>query len=263
MNMTAHERVLLARDSKRPNAKDYIDALFDGFFEIHGDRHFADDRAIICGIGQFDGIPVTVGAHLKGHTLEESIACNFGMPGPEGYRKWQRAMAQAEKFGRPIITFVDTSGAYPGKEAEERGQGEAIAQCLFQMSDLKVPILCIVTGEGGSGGALALSVADRIVMLENAVYSVLSPEGFASILWKDTSRTKEACEIMKMTAPDLLERKIADRIVEEPEQGAGADPQAMIETVRIVIREELSALMKTPAKQLLKKRYQKYRSIGL
>ncbi|MGI6150577.1 MAG: acetyl-CoA carboxylase carboxyltransferase subunit alpha [Christensenellales bacterium] len=263
MDITAHERVMLARDSRRPNIRDYIGALLTDFFEIRGDRRFADDRAIVCGIGRFCSIPVTVAGHCKGHTLQENIDCNFGMPEPEGYRKWQRAMAQAEKFGRPIITFVDTPGAYPGKEAEERGQGEAIAQCLFMMSNLKVPILCVVTGEGGSGGALALSVADRMLMLSNAVYSVLSPEGFASILWKDASRTLEASAIMKLTAQDLFSFGIADRIIEEPSGGAGAKPHLVIARVKKALREELFALLKSPAEQYLENRYAKYRAIGL
>lgn len=263
MGITAHERVALARDGRRPNARDYISALMSDFFEIRGDRRFADDRAIVCGVGRFCGIPVTVAGHCKGHTLQENIACNFGMPGPEGYRKWQRAMAQAEKFGRPVLTFVDTPGAYPGKEAEERGQGEAIAQCLFQMSGLKVPVLCVVTGEGGSGGALALSVADRILMLSNAVYSVLSPEGFASILWKDVSRTQEACGIMKLTAQDLFDYGIADRIIDEPDGGAGEKPRLVIARVKKAVREELSALLKIPAEQHVENRYAKYRAMGL
>ena len=263
MGIAAYERVARARDSGRPNARDYIGALLTDFFEIRGDRRYADDRAIVCGVGRFFGTPVTVAGHVKGHTLQENIDCNFGMPGPEGYRKWQRAMAQAEKFGRPVITFVDTPGAYPGKEAEERGQGEAIARCLFQMSALQVPIVCVVTGEGGSGGALALGVADRLLMLSNAVYSVLSPEGFASILWKDSSRAQEACGVMKLTAQDLLSFGVADRIINEPAGGAGKNPKLTMARVKKALCQELEELMKLPAKQHVENRYLKYRSIGL
>ena len=201
--LTAEDRVFLARHPARPHIDETVNALFTDFFEQCGDRQCREDRAILGGIAKFHGMPVTVIGHRKGATLEENMACNFGMPGPEGYRKALRLMKQAEKFGRPIITFIDTPGAYPGKEAEERGQGEAIARNLMEMSGLTVPIIAVVTGEGSSGGALALGVANHILMLENAVYSVLSPEGFASILWKDSSRSGEACELKKLTAQDL------------------------------------------------------------
>ena len=260
--ITPQARVALARAPERPNIREYIDALFQDFFEIHGDRYYADDKPILCGMAFFEGRPVTVAGHLKGRSLEQNIACNFGMPNPEGYRKFQRAVLQAEKFGRPIITFIDTPGAYPGKQAEERGQGEAIARCLHILSNIKVPVLAIVTGEGGSGGALALGVADRIIMLENAVYSVLSPEGFASILWKEPSRSAEACEIMKLTAEDLLGFGIADRIVSEPKGGAGKKPKAVMESLRRVISEELSELCKLDTATLVGRRYEKYRKIG-
>ena len=197
---TAAERVALARHPQRPNITDYIDGLFTDFFEQRGDRACREDPAILGGVALFHGRPVTVIGTRKGKTLEENLRCNFGMPGPEGYRKALRLMKQAEKFGRPIITFIDTPGAYPGKAAEERGPGEAIARNLMEMSGLTVPVLAVVTGEGSSGGALALGVANHILMLENAVYSVLSPEGFASILWKDASRSGEACEMMKLTS---------------------------------------------------------------
>ena len=198
--LTAEDRVFLARHPERPHIDETVSALFTDFFEQRGDRQCKEDPAILGGIARFHGLPVTVIGHRKGSTLEENLACNFGMPGPEGYRKALRLMKQAEKFGRPIITFIDTPGAYPGKDAEERGQGEAIARNLMEMSGLTVPVIAVVTGEGSSGGALALGVANHILMLENAVYSVLSPEGFASILWKDSSRSGEACEMMKLTS---------------------------------------------------------------
>ena len=210
--LTAEDRVFLARHPERPHIDETVSALFTDFFEQRGDRQCKEDPAILGGIARFHGLPVTVIGHRKGSTLEENLACNFGMPGPEGYRKALRLMKQAEKFGRPIITFIDTPGAYPGKDAEERGQGEAIARNLMEMSGLTVPVIAVVTGEGSSGGALALGVANHILMLENAVYSVLSPEGFASILWKDASRSGEACEMMKLTAQDLY----SDGIVEQP-----------------------------------------------
>ena len=218
--LTAEDRVFLARHPERPHIDETINALFTDFFEQCGDRQCREDSAILGGIARFHGMPVTVIGHRKGSTLEENMACNFGMPGPEGYRKALRLMKQAEKFGRPIITFIDTPGAYPGKEAEERGQGEAIARNLMEMSGLTVPVIAVVTGEGSSGGALALGVANHILMLENAVYSVLSPEGFASILWKDSSRSGEACEIMKLTAQDLYKDGIVEEIIPEPVGGA-------------------------------------------
>ena len=260
--ITPQARVALARAPERPNIREYIEALFQDFFEIHGDRYYADDKPILCGIASFEGCPVTVAGHLKGRNLEDNIACNFGMPNPEGYRKFQRAVLQAEKFRRPIITFIDTPGAYPGKQAEERGQGEAIARCLYILSNIKVPVLAIVTGEGGSGGALALGVADKIIMLENAVYSVLSPEGFASILWKDPARSDEACEVMKLTANDLLGFGIADRIVKEPRGGAGKKPKAVMEPLKKAIAEELANLCKLDTATLINRRYEKYRRIG-
>ena len=201
--ITAWEKVKLARELDRPKSLDYIKALFDEFIELHGDRNFGDDKSIIGGIASLEGMPVTVIGEQKGKNVKENMERNFGMPEPEGYRKALRLMKQAEKFKRPIITFIDTPGAYPGMGAEERGQGEAIARSIMEMSRLKVPIICIVIGEGSSGGALAIGVGNKIVMLENAVYSVLSPEGFASILYKDSTKAKEAAENMKMTANDL------------------------------------------------------------
>lgn len=260
--ITAKERVDLARNIDRPTAADYIEAIFDDFFELKGDRLFSEDGAIIGGIANIGGVPVTVVGHMKGKNLDENKIYNFGMPNPEGYRKALRLFKQAEKFGRPIITFIDTPGAYPGIGAEERGQGEAIARNIFEMSALTVPIIAIVIGEGGSGGALALSVADKIIMLENSVYSVLSPEGFASILWKDASRSAEAAEVMKLTAQDLFDFGIADRIIPEPDKGAQANPAKVFLAVSDAIREELDALGKLKTSELIKMRHQKYRKIG-
>ena len=207
--LTAAQRVAIARHPQRPNITDYIEALFTDFFEQKGDRLCGEDAAILGGVALFHGRPVTVIGTRKGKTLEENLKCNFGMPNPEGYRKALRLMRQAEKFRRPILTFIDTSGAYPGLEAEARGQGEAIARNLMEMSRLTVPVIALITGEGNSGGALALGVANRVLMLENSVYAILSPEGFASILWKDSQRHEEACELMKLTATDLLALGVA------------------------------------------------------
>ena len=261
-NLTAADRVALARHPQRPNITDYINSLFTDFFEQRGDRSCGEDAAILGGVAFFHDQPVTVIGTRKGRTLEENLACNFGMPGPEGYRKAQRLMKQAEKFGRPIITFVDTPGAYPGKEAEERGQGEAIAQCLALMSSLTVPVIAVVTGEGGSGGALALAVANRVLMLEHAVYSVLSPEGFASILWKDASRSGEACEVMKLTAQDLRRGGIVQGVLREPEGGAHTDWQATFRTVDAALKKELAALDKLKGPALAQQRYQMFRAMG-
>lgn len=217
-NITAMDKVGLARKSDRPKSLDYINLIFDDFIELHGDRCYSDDKSIVAGIAKINDIPVTVIGQQKGKTTSENIERNFGMTNPDGYRKALRLMKQAEKFGRPIITFIDTPGAYPGIGAEERGQGEAIARNLMEMSRLEVPVICIVIGEGSSGGALALGVGDRIVMLENAVYSILSPEGFASILYKDASKASEAAEKMKITAQDLKEMNIIDKIISEPEE---------------------------------------------
>jgi acetyl-CoA carboxylase carboxyl transferase subunit beta len=213
--LTPQQHLELARASTRPHVRDFIGKIFDDFIELHGDRVFGDDHALIAGLASFEGIAVTVAGHVKGSDLNSNIAANFGMPHPEGYRKFVRLAKQAAKFGRPIITFIDTPGAYPGIEAEQRGQGEAIAYCLHELSTLAVPVIAIVTGEGGSGGALALGVADRIAMLEHAVYSVISPEGFASILWKDASRAAEASALMKITAADLYDFGMIDAIIPE------------------------------------------------
>lgn len=262
-NLSAWDRVYLARHADRPKAQDYIELLFNDFYEMHGDRKYGDDAAIIGGIATFKGMPVTVIAQSKGKTLEENLKKNFGMVNPEGYRKAIRLAKQAEKFHRPIITLVDTSGAYPGKGAEERGQAQAIAECLFEFSNLKTPVICVVLSEGGSGGALALSIGDRIVMLENAIYSILSPEGFASILWKDDSRVKEAAEVMKLTSFDLLEKGIIDAIVKEPLGGAQKCIELVVNQLEQYISEELNNLMKKKEKALLDERYVKYRKIGI
>ena len=256
------EKVKLARHPERPGTADFIDALFTDFFEQRGDRLCAEDGSILGGIARFHGRPVTVIGHRKGKNLEENLCCNFGMPSPEGYRKAQRLMRQAEKFSRPIITFVDTPGAYPGKEAEERGQGEAIAQCLALMSALEVPVISVITGEGGSGGALALAVANRVLMLEHAVYSVLSPEGFASILWKDAARAGEACGVMKLTAQDLRRGGVVQGVLREPEEGAHADWQAVFRTVDAALTHELAALDKLKGPALARQRYDMFRVMG-
>lgn len=261
-NLSAWDRVYLARKSDRPKAQDYIDALFDDFIELHGDRYFADDNAVIGGIGYFHDIPVTVLAQAKGKTTEENMLKNFGMSNPEGYRKILRLAKQAEKFKRPIITFVDTPGAYPGKGAEERGQAEAIARCLYEFSNLNTVVICIIIGEGGSGGALALTVADYILMLENAVYSVLSPEGFSTILWKENNKAKEASELMKLTSHDLYSMGIIDEIVKEPLGSASAKPNAVFKALDKILFKRLIALKKEKLSNLLEKRYLKYRKIG-
>lgn len=261
--MTAYDRVSIARSPERPKASDYIEKLFNHFLELHGDRLFKDDQAMLTGIGLFHDIPVTVIALNKGKTTEENIERNFGMSHPEGYRKAIRFAKQAEKFKRPIITFVDTAGAFPGKGAEERGQAEAIANCLFEFSNLNTIVICVVIGEGGSGGALALSVGDHIIMLENAIYSVLSPEGFATILWKDASKYKEASELMKLTSYDLFEKKIVDEIIKEPFGGAQYDFDEVIKDLDNAIINQIQILSKLKPEKLLAKRYKKYRSIGV
>lgn len=260
--LTAEDRVFLARHPERPHIDEIVDALFTDFFEQCGDRQCKEDAAILGGVALFHGQPVTVIGHRKGSTLEENLRCNFGMPGPEGYRKALRVMKQAEKFRRPIITFIDTPGAYPGKDAEERGQGEAIARNLMEMSGLTVPVLAIVTGEGSSGGALGLGVANHILMLENAVYSVLSPEGFASILWKDASRSGEACTMMKLTAQDLYTDGIVEEIIAEPLGGAQRGRQLLFSRLDTAIAAHLAALCKMSGKALADQRYKKYRRIG-
>lgn len=262
-NPTPVDRVYLARHPGRPGVVDYVGHLFTDFFEQRGDRLYREDPSIYGGIAMFDHHPVTVIGTRKGKTLQENLACHFGMPCPEGYRKARRLMHQAEKFKRPIITFVDTAGAYPGKEAEENGQGEAIARNLAEMSQLRVPIIAVFTGEGGSGGALALGVANHLIMLENAIYSILSPEGFASILWKDPSRSDEACSVMKLTAQDLYDLKVADEIVKEPLGGAHRAPDAVYHALRTAIRDNLKTLSRLSGNELVNRRVAKFRAYGI
>ena len=261
-NLTAAQRVAIARNPQRPNISDYIGALFTDFFEQRGDRLCGEDPSILGGVALYHGRPVTVIGTRKGKDLEENLKCNFGMPNPEGYRKALRLMKQAEKFHRPILTFIDTSGAYPGLEAEARGQGEAIARNLMEMSRLTVPVIAVITGEGNSGGALALGVANRVLMLENAVYAILSPEGFASILWKDAARHEEACDLMKLTAPDLLELGVIDEIILEPEGGAHLAPVIAFRQVDQAISRQLAQLGKESGSALAAGRYQKFRKMG-
>lgn len=260
--LTPAQRVAAARHPQRPGITDYIGTLFTGFFEQHGDRLSGEDGAILGGIALYHGRPVTVIGTRKGRTAEENIRCNFGMPSPAGYRKALRLMRQAEKFRRPVITFIDTAGAYPGLEAEAQGQGEAIARNLFEMSRLTVPVIAVITGEGNSGGALALGVANRVLMLENAVYAILSPEGFASILWRDAGRHEEACGLMKLTAPDLLALGIVDDVVPEPEGGAHLAPEAAFRALDRALGRHLAALLKESGGSLASGRYQKFRKMG-
>ena len=262
-NLSPWQKVKLARLQERPTSLDYIKKLITDFTQLHGDRYFGNDRAIIAGIGMFEGIPVTVIGQQKGKDLDENIRRNFGMPHPEGYRKALRLMEQAAKFNRPIITFVDTPGAYPGLGAEERGQGEAIAVNLMTMSRLKTPIISVVIGEGGSGGALALGVADRVCMLENSIYSVISPEGLSSILWKDSNLAPVAADIMKLTAQDLLSLKVIDSIIKEPLGGAHKDLDITANNMKQYILAELKELRKLTHNELLDRRYKKLRSIGV
>lgn len=258
---TAWEHVQLSRKADRPTAMDYIGVLFDDFMELHGDRYFGDDGAVVGGIATFHGRAVTVIGQQKGKTTKENISRNFGMPSPEGYRKALRLMKQAETFGRPVICFVDTPGAFCGIEAEERGQGEAIARNLFALSDLKVPVLSIVIGEGGSGGALAMAVANEVWMLENAVYSVLSPEGFASILWKDSKRAKEAAGVMKITAGDLLKLGIIEQVIPEREPANGNNLEEIAWNLEERIYRFLEEYGKRSPKELQDQRYIKFRGI--
>ncbi len=261
VSLSAMDKVTLARDVRRPKIQDYIDNLFTDFFEQKGDMLGKEDGSIYGGIALFHGKPVTVLGHRKGNDLKENLACNFGMPGPEGYRKALRLMEQAERFGRPIITFIDTPGAYPGLEAEQYGQSQAIANNLARMSSLTVPIISIVTGEGSSGGALAIGVANRVYMLENAVYSILSPEGFSTILWKDASRKAEACEIMKLTAQDLEELGVIDGIIEEPKGGAHKNPVQLYCNLDRMLLSELSVLENKSGGELERARYKKFRNM--
>lgn len=261
-NLSPWEKLTLAKLMERPTTLDYIERIFTSFTELHGDRYYGDDACIIGGIGYFEGVPVTIIGQQKGRNTKENILRNFGMPQPEGYRKSLRLMKQAEKFGRPVICFVDTPGAYCGIGAEERGQGEAIARNLMAMSNLRTPIISILIGEGGSGGALALAVADMVWMLEHSIYSILSPEGFASILWKDSSRAKEAASIMKITAQDLKNYNIIDYILKEPIGGAHLNIDEMASRIKKNLSLGLSELKNKPMDILLSERYKKFRKIG-
>ena len=261
-NLKASDRVSIARNPERPGAAEYIKEIFTDFIPLCGDRRNGEDESVLGGIAMYRGIPVTVIGIRKGRNLEENMKYRFGMPNPEGYRKAQRLMKQAEKFGRPVITFIDTPGAYPGIEAEAGGQGQAIAESIAIMSALKVPTVAVFTGEGGSGGALALSVSDRIIMLENSIFSILSPEGFASILWKDSAKWEEACDVMKLTAPDLKEYGICDYIVPEGEEGAKLSDAYIYSEVDKTIFQALKSLEKKSGETLVKERYRKLRNIG-
>ena len=262
-NMEAWDHVQVARHPLRPTTLDYIKDIFEDFIELHGDRNYGDDGAIVGGIAFFESVPVTIIGHQRGKDTKENVRRNFGMPHPEGYRKALRLMKQAEKFNRPIICLIDTKGAYPGKAAEERGQSEAIARNLVEMAGLKVPVISIVIGEGGSGGALALGIANQIHMLEHSTYSVISPEGAASILWKDPSLSKEAAEAMKITAQDLQDMGIIDQIIPEVIGGAHRDPEAQSVYMKKVIGESLTALQSMTADQIVEDRYSKFRKIGV
>ncbi|MDX2021580.1 MAG: acetyl-CoA carboxylase carboxyltransferase subunit alpha [Deltaproteobacteria bacterium] len=261
-DLSPWQRVLLSRHPSRPYTLDYISRLFTDFTELHGDRRFADDPAIVGGFAHFDGESVLVLGHQKGRTTKENVHRNFGMPKPEGYRKALRLMELAGRYGRPIICFVDTAGAYPGLDAEERGQAEAIAKNLEVMSSLPVPILCAVIGEGGSGGALALGVADRIFMLENSVYSVISPEGCASILWRDDTQKPLAAEVMKITANDLKRLQIIDEVIPEARGGAHRDWDATALNLKEVFSRSLRELAKLSVQELKDERYRKFRQMG-
>ena len=260
-NLTAWQRVELSRRKDRPVGSDYIDALFTDFVEFHGDRYFADDKAIIGGVAKFHGMPVTVIAQAKGRNTKENIERNFGMPKPEGYRKALRLMKQAEKFARPVICLVDTPGAFCGLEAEERGQGEAIARNIYEMSGLKVPVVSIIIGEGGSGGALAMATADEVWMLENSIYSILSPEGFASILWKDSSKAKEAAEVMKLTAENLKAQGIVERVFAEPKTYTVQNMDSVIMQINEAIEEFLMRYGSLSEQELIRHRYERFRNM--
>ena len=260
-NLTAWQRVELSRRKDRPVGSDYIDALFTDFVEFHGDRYFADDKAIIGGVAKFHGMPVTVIAQAKGRNTKENIERNFGMPKPEGYRKALRLMKQAEKFARPVICLVDTPGAFCGLEAEERGQGEAIAKNIYEMSGLKVPVVSIIIGEGGSGGALAMATADEVWMLENSIYSILSPEGFASILWKDSSKAKEAAEVMKLTAENLKSQGIVERVFAEPQTYTVQNMDSVIMQINEAIEEFLMRYGSLSEQELIRHRYERFRNM--
>lgn len=261
-NMSAWDRVQVARHMDRPTTLDYIPYLFTDFIECHGDRLFGDDPAIVAGIARFHGRPVTIIGEQRGRDTKENLHRNFGMPHPEGYRKALRLMKQAEKFNRPVITFIDTKGAFPGKAAEERGQGEAIARNLLEMAGLKVPIVCIVIGEGASGGALAIGVGNEILMLENSWYSVISPEGAAALLWKDSGQAERAAKTMKITGPDLKELGVVDQLISEVQGGAHHDLQTQAERIDQILFESLKRLSNMTEDELIDERLKKYRQLG-
>jgi acetyl-CoA carboxylase carboxyl transferase subunit alpha len=261
-NLTAWQRVQLARHPQRPYTLDYIQMLLSEFVELHGDRVFGDDKAIVCGLAKFNNQKIAIIGHQKGRDTKENLKRNFGCAHPEGYRKALRVMQLAENFGLPIIVFIDTPGAYPGIGAEERGQSQAIALNLREMSQINVPIIAIVIGEGGSGGALGIGVADRVCVLENAYYSVISPEGCAAILWKDGAKAPEAAEALKLTAQDLLKIGIIDEVIQEPLGGAHRDPQETAENIKESINKNLKGLKALDKNELLKLRYKKYRDMG-
>jgi acetyl-CoA carboxylase carboxyl transferase subunit alpha len=261
--LNAWQRAQIARHPKRPHTLDLVNLLLDDWVELHGDRVFGDDKAIVGGLATFDGEPVVLIGHQKGRDTRENIARNFGMPHPEGYRKALRLMQLAAKFGKPIITFIDTPGAYPGLGAEERGQAEAIARNLREMAGLPTPVICVVTGEGGSGGALAIGVGNRVLMLEYAIYSVISPEGCAAILWGDAAKAPEAAELMRVTAPDLLKLGVIDAIVPEPVGGAHRNWEATAASLRAVLRDQLWQLKSKSEAELIEERHEKFRRIGV
>ena len=262
---TAWERVEIARNPKRKTALDYINEIFDEFIELHGDRCYGDDKAMVCGLGRIENQNYTIIAEQKGRNTKENIERNFGMPNPESYRKAIRIMKQAEKFNRPVITFIDTKGAYPGVEAEQRGQGEAIAKSMFEMAKLTVPVIAIVIGEGSSGGALAIGVANKVIMLENAIYSILSPEGYSSILWKDSSRFKEAADRMKLTANDLYDMGIIETVIKESIENCTTEKE-LLKNITDKIKQEIQTTVqesKSKTKdEIVEERYQKFRKIS-
>ena len=260
--LTPWQKVQISRHPNRPYTLDYIEAMLTDFVEMHGDRGFADDPAIVCGMAKLDTMPVVIIGHQKGRTLKDRMYRNFGQPNPEGYRKALRLMEFAEKFRKPIITLIDTQGAYPGIGAEERGQGESIARNLLVMSSLKVPIIAVVIGEGGSGGALALGVADRVLMLEHSTYSVISPEGCAAILWNNGSKASEAAELLKITAQDLFQMKVIDEVVEEPIGGAHRDPRRAAELLKDAVTRNMAEIRNVPPEEIVKMRYEKFRRLG-
>ena len=260
--VSAWEKVEIARNPKRKTSLDYIDEIFDDFIELHGDRTFADDKAIVGGLARIGNQNFTIIAEQKGRSTKENIERNFGMPNPESYRKAIRLMKQAEKFNRPVITFIDTKGAYPGIGAEERGQGEAIAKSMFEMAKLQVPVISIVIGEGSSGGALAIGVANKIFMLENAIYSILSPEGYSAILWKDSSRYKEAAEKMKLTAKDLYDLKVIDKIIKEPKEVNDEEFKKIAKKIKMAIETSIIELKKLSKEEIREERYLKFRNMG-